>query len=194
MDPLHRRMLDVGFDAGDELGLVLAGGYAMQAHDLVDRPSKDVDFAYCEPIPMAVVVERLAAAYRARGFGVEVLQVTPRMARMEVRTPDGECEVDLLKEALQPPARSAFGPVVSLEDAVGLKVRGPPRSGGVPGRPTLPGLWARRRADRRDSAVGDAVAGRHRGPGGVRGEHRTGRALRLGPFDRDAYVNERERD
>jgi len=31
----------VAFGAGDELGLVLAGGYAVSAHHLTDRPSRD---------------------------------------------------------------------------------------------------------------------------------------------------------
>ncbi|NES26758.1 hypothetical protein GCE86_30125 [Micromonospora terminaliae] len=45
MDTLRRRLLKIGFSAGDDLGLVLAGGYAMCAHELVDRPSQDIDFA-----------------------------------------------------------------------------------------------------------------------------------------------------
>ncbi|WP_176921699.1 nucleotidyl transferase AbiEii/AbiGii toxin family protein [Micromonospora sp. WMMB235] len=47
MDELHTRLLRVGFRAGDDLGLVLAGGYALAAHDLVSRPSRDIDFAVC---------------------------------------------------------------------------------------------------------------------------------------------------
>ncbi|MFG1927958.1 nucleotidyl transferase AbiEii/AbiGii toxin family protein [Cryptosporangium sp. NPDC048952] len=123
MNPLHRRMLDIGISATAELGLVLAGGYAVQAHELVDRPSKDVDFAYCETTPVAEVVETLVAAYRNMGFDVDVIQVNARLARMDVHTPEGTCEVDVMKEALQRPTNSALGPVVSFEDAVGLKVR-----------------------------------------------------------------------
>jgi hypothetical protein len=41
MEELHRRLLRIGFQAGDDLGLVLAGGYALGAHDLLDRPSQD---------------------------------------------------------------------------------------------------------------------------------------------------------
>jgi hypothetical protein len=37
-------LLQIGFDAGEDLGLVLAGGYALAAYELVDRPSKDIDF------------------------------------------------------------------------------------------------------------------------------------------------------
>jgi hypothetical protein len=121
--PLHRRMMEIGFSTGEELGLALAGGYAMQAHELLERQSKDVDFATSLPKPLSEIVDGLARAYRAAGYTVEILQVTPRMARMDVHTPEGDCEVDLLKEALAPPAQLELGPVVSFEDAVGLKVR-----------------------------------------------------------------------
>ncbi|MGR6317303.1 nucleotidyl transferase AbiEii/AbiGii toxin family protein [Micromonospora soli] len=123
MDELHRRLLEVGFAAGDDLGLMLAGGYAMCAHELVDRPSQDIDFATATALPLTVVVARLSDAYLAAGFAVQVIETTPRMARMLVTDGAVSCEVDLLKEALRPPARLNIGPVLAFEDAVGLKVR-----------------------------------------------------------------------
>jgi hypothetical protein len=45
------------------------------------------------------------------------------MARLMVRTDSLACEVDLLKEAIGPPTQLVVGPVLSLDDAVGLKVR-----------------------------------------------------------------------
>ncbi|MEG3632300.1 nucleotidyl transferase AbiEii/AbiGii toxin family protein [Micromonospora palythoicola] len=123
MQPLHRKLLEVGFSAGDDLGLVLAGGYAMAAHELVDRPSQDIDFATATALPLATVVDRLAGTYRSAGYQTEIIEVTPRMARMLVSDATMSCEVDLLKEGLGPPARLAVGPVLSFEDAVGLKMR-----------------------------------------------------------------------
>lgn len=123
MDALHRRLLEIGFAAGDELGLMLAGGYAMCAHDLVDRPSQDIDFATATAMPLDAVADRLAAAYVAAGFSARIIEATPRMARLLVSDDASSCEVDLLKEALAPPARMALGPVLAFEDAVGLKVR-----------------------------------------------------------------------
>ena len=61
MDTLHRRLLRVGFAAGDALGLVLAGGYAMCAHELVNRPSQDIDFATATALPLPTVVARASA-------------------------------------------------------------------------------------------------------------------------------------
>ncbi|WP_422745408.1 nucleotidyl transferase AbiEii/AbiGii toxin family protein [Micromonospora sp. WMMD754] len=123
MDELHRRLLEIGFAAGDDLGLMLAGGYAMCAHDLVDRPSQDIDFATATAIPLPTVTNRLAAAYIAAGFSARIVESTPRMARLLISNDVSSCEVDLLKEALAPPARMALGPVLAFDDAVGLKVR-----------------------------------------------------------------------
>jgi hypothetical protein len=50
VDNFHRRLAQIVFDAGDDLGLVLAGGYAIAMHELTSRPSHDVDFA-TEPRP-----------------------------------------------------------------------------------------------------------------------------------------------
>ncbi|WP_422734284.1 nucleotidyl transferase AbiEii/AbiGii toxin family protein [Micromonospora sp. WMMD558] len=123
IDALHQRLLVIGFNAGDELGLMLAGGYAMSAHELLDRPSQDIDFATATALPLITVVDRLARAYRDAGYETKVVEVTPRMARMVVSDTTASCEVDLLKEGLGPPARLAIGPVVAFEDAVGLKMR-----------------------------------------------------------------------
>ena len=82
MDELHRQLLQIGFDAGDDLGLVLAGGYVLAAYELIDRPSRDIDFATATAVPLPQVVVRLAAAYRDAGFCADVIEATPRMARM----------------------------------------------------------------------------------------------------------------
>ncbi|MBM0256525.1 nucleotidyl transferase AbiEii/AbiGii toxin family protein [Micromonospora sp. 4G55] len=123
MDALHRQLVEVGFNAGDDLGLVLAGGYAMCAHELVSRPSQDIDFATATALPLPTVVDRLAAAYTDAGFSARVIEATPRMARLVISNGTAECEVDLLKEALEPPARLSIGPVLAFHDAVGLKMR-----------------------------------------------------------------------
>ncbi|PZG23260.1 hypothetical protein C1I95_03635 [Micromonospora craterilacus] len=123
MEELHRRLLRIGFDAGEDLGLVLAGGYALSAHELTSRPSRDIDFATATAMPLPAVAERLADAYVAGGFAARIIEATPRMARLVISAEATECEVDLLKEAIGPPAQLSIGPVLALEDAVGLKVR-----------------------------------------------------------------------
>lgn len=123
MEELHERLLRIGFHAGPDLGLVLAGGYALAAHDLVHRPSRDIDFATATSVPLPEVADRLAHAYRAAGFKSDIVEVTPRMARLLVHDDSNACEVDLLKEAIGPPAQLRVGPVLALDDAIGLKVR-----------------------------------------------------------------------
>lgn len=67
MDDFHRMLAQIGFHAGDDLGLVLAGGYAIAEYHLTSRPSQDVDFATASPLPLPQITDRLAEAYRAPG-------------------------------------------------------------------------------------------------------------------------------
>jgi hypothetical protein len=122
MDPFHESLARIAFAASDDLGLVLAGGYAISAHRLTSRPSRDIDFATMSTLPLAVVTDRLADVYRAAGFDVRVIEVALTMARFEVHDGDRGCEVDLLKAGIGPPVLLDIGPVLALRDAVGLKV------------------------------------------------------------------------
>lgn len=122
MEDFHRALTEIAFRAGEDLGLVLAGGYAISAHNLTSRPSQDVDFATAAAIPMPTIVDRLSATFRDAGLTVAVVEIAPRMARLTVSAETQSCEVDLLKEAIGPPARMQIGPVLALDDAVGMKV------------------------------------------------------------------------
>jgi hypothetical protein len=123
VDDFHRRLAQIGFAAGDDLGLVLAGGYAIAQYDLTSRPSQDVDFATASALSLPQITNRLAHAYQDAGFTVTLIESTPRMARLEVRSNGQVCEIDLLKEAIGPPAMLSVGPVLAIDDAIGLKVR-----------------------------------------------------------------------
>jgi hypothetical protein len=123
VDAFHEALARIAFEAGDDLGLVLAGGYAISAHRLTARASRDVDFATAAALPLQQVTERLAEAYRDAGLHVVVIESASRMARLEVSGGGDSSEVDLLKEAIGPPVRMRIGPVLSLDDAVGLKMR-----------------------------------------------------------------------
>lgn len=122
MDPFHRQLARIAFDASDDFGLVLAGGYAISAHHLTSRPSRDLDFATVSSLPLDVIAHRLAGVYRGAGYDVQIIETAPTMARFEVFDGDKRCEVDLLKAGIQPPVCLGIGPVLALDDAVGLKV------------------------------------------------------------------------
>ncbi|MDT5040354.1 MAG: hypothetical protein QOE51_1339 [Actinoplanes sp.] len=123
MESFHRRLARIAFDAGDELGLVLAGGYAVSAHHLTDRPSRDLDFATASLLDLPDVATRLSVVYEQAGYRVSQVESTSRMARLAVTDGQQSCEVDLLKEAIGPPVQLEIGPVLTLDDAVGLKMR-----------------------------------------------------------------------
>ncbi|RZU49514.1 nucleotidyltransferase AbiEii toxin of type IV toxin-antitoxin system [Krasilnikovia cinnamomea] len=81
MEELHLRLARIGFEAGEDLGLVLAGGYAISAHQLTSRPSRDIDFATAAAMPLRALHDRalhrdfidVYAAYEA-GYSWERLE------------------------------------------------------------------------------------------------------------------------
>lgn len=123
---LHRRLLTDVLAVGTPYPLALTGGYAVQAHGLVDRLSQDLDVATENPERMEKIAATVRAGLEQRGWQVRALETDPLSARLIVTDPASgeECEVDVLKEALwRPPVQTEYGLVLSLEDVVGTKVR-----------------------------------------------------------------------
>ncbi|WAX79264.1 nucleotidyl transferase AbiEii/AbiGii toxin family protein [Streptomyces sp. KMM 9044] len=127
---LHRRLPPDVLTIGTPYPLVITGGYAVQAHGLVNRLSQDLDVATENPAPMADIAEQLRRALTERGWRVTVIGVDPLSARHLAADPDtapdtGEdCAVDVLKENLwAAPLTTAYGPVLALDDVIGTKVR-----------------------------------------------------------------------
>ncbi|GHE82376.1 hypothetical protein GCM10018789_07570 [Streptomyces werraensis] len=123
---LHRRLLADILVIGTPYPLVITGGYAVQAHGLVDRLSQDLDVATENPAPMADIVEHLHRALAERRWRVTTISVDPLSGRLLVADPDTgeECEVDILKENLwAAPLDTEHGPVLALDDVIGTKVR-----------------------------------------------------------------------
>jgi hypothetical protein len=126
MNVLHQRLLQDVLAAGNALPFVIAGGYAVQAHGLVDRPSRDVDVATDASVPMETAVATLVIGLEERGWLVRTIGVDTYSARFIVTDPalSLECEVDILRETFyQPPVLTPYGPALSMDDAIGCKVR-----------------------------------------------------------------------
>lgn len=132
LPPAHLRVLLDGLPVFERYGLLLAGGYAFRAHEIVHRPSQDLDFATSDDTPLPEIAAHVQDAFRRAGYGVRLAEAaSPRYARLVLQLPGSgeELEMDLLKEALEPrwvtvqvtPAASVRA--VSLEDTVGLKAR-----------------------------------------------------------------------
>ncbi|MDX2393724.1 nucleotidyl transferase AbiEii/AbiGii toxin family protein [Streptomyces sp. NPDC054904] len=123
---LHRRLLADVIAIGSPYPLVITGGYAVQAHGLVDRLSQDLDVATENPAPMDDIAADLVHELTKRGWGVDVIGVDPLSARLMVTDlrGGGRCEVDVLKENLWfAPQDTEYGPVLALDDVIGTKVR-----------------------------------------------------------------------
>jgi predicted nucleotidyltransferase component of viral defense system len=120
----HRALVEAVLPVCSRYGLGVAGGYAVKAHGLVERPSEDIDFATGTDAPVGEIVAELAAAYRVAGFTVQVLDADWRKGHLLVTFPlGGTHRVDLLKEPLNHPiVWMEFGPVIALADAVALKM------------------------------------------------------------------------
>ncbi|MGW1894185.1 nucleotidyl transferase AbiEii/AbiGii toxin family protein [Streptomyces sp. NPDC002004] len=126
LSDLHRRLLRDVLAIGTPYPLVITGGYAVQAHGLVDRLSQDLDVATENPAPMRDIVHDLEQGLTRRGWAVTVISADPLSARLVAADPaTGEdCEVDVLKENLwAPPKETEYGPVLALDDVIGTKVR-----------------------------------------------------------------------
>ena len=126
LNALHRQLMQDVLEIGNNLPPVITGGYAVQAHQLVDRPSRDLDVATDSDIPMDDIAAAILAGLTARGWDIHIVGVDPRSARMTATDPaTGEqCELDILREVFrQPPAVMSYGPVLALDDVIGTKVR-----------------------------------------------------------------------
>ncbi|GAA4218503.1 hypothetical protein FHR32_004592 [Streptosporangium album] len=91
--------------------------------DLRGRPAR---FATAAETPLPEVADGVAEAFGEAGLEATVVEVTPRMGRLVVSDPvtGQSCEFDLLREAFQrQPVIVGDLSVVSLDDAVGLKMR-----------------------------------------------------------------------
>ncbi|MFC1439197.1 nucleotidyl transferase AbiEii/AbiGii toxin family protein [Streptacidiphilus sp. N1-10] len=125
---LHHRLIRVGLDAlAQDYGYALAGGYAVQVHQIVNRMSDDVDlFAPIERAEreMPAAVERVTAAYQAAGFLVEIAQQVATYTRLNVIDPasGAQSKVELVAEFLHhPPVQSDLGPVLHMDDVAAGK-------------------------------------------------------------------------
>ena len=84
MDPFHERLARTRLAAADRYGFALAGGYAVQAAGLVERPSEDVDLftAWDRREEFTVAVAAVVNAYRNDGLSVETERQYDTFARL----------------------------------------------------------------------------------------------------------------
>jgi hypothetical protein len=107
-EPLHRRLAEIGLRAGGPFGFALAGGHAVAAHGIIERPSEDVDlFAdWQRRADFPTAVDAVIAAYEGEGFDVMVdlrLETFARLHVSQAANPERQHRVELV--ANWPPNR-----------------------------------------------------------------------------------------
>jgi hypothetical protein len=72
VDAFHERLARLGLSAADRYGFALAGGYAVQAAGLLQRPSEDVDLftAWDRRSEFSAAVSAVIDAYQGDGLAV----------------------------------------------------------------------------------------------------------------------------
>jgi hypothetical protein len=93
LDPLHEQIARIAFALPEAGQVALAGGGAMLALDLVDRPTQDVDLFTPDPAEVTRLTDALAVALRAEGARVQVDRRGPVFTRLGVTVADGRSVV-----------------------------------------------------------------------------------------------------
>jgi hypothetical protein len=130
MDPRHRQLAEIALRAaGGDYGLALAGGYAVRAHGMGERPSGDVDLFtdWQRRADFPAMADLVIDALTGNGFSVTVDARAETFARLLVSR-DDEPGVEPQKMELaadwraHPPVTLDIGPVLHPHDAVGNKM------------------------------------------------------------------------
>jgi hypothetical protein len=121
MDQRHAELARIGLAAVGRYGFALAGGYALAAHCLIDRPSEDVDL-FTNHLELEEFTEAITQAYAQAGHAVEVVRRAELFARLLVGG-DDPVRVELAYDWRgNRPALLDIGPVLARDDAVAGKM------------------------------------------------------------------------
>jgi hypothetical protein len=93
LNPLLEQIARIAFALPEAGQVALAGGGAMLAHDLVDRPTQDVDLFTPGRAEVTRLTTPLAVALRAEGAQVQVDRRGPAFTRVGVTVADGRSVV-----------------------------------------------------------------------------------------------------
>jgi len=123
----HAKLAQIGLRTVEKYGFVLAGGYAISANGMGDRPSMDVDLFTdrLDSDRFAEALERLRAAFIDAGLQVEDKTIGPMFADLTITNlTTGEHSAIQLGVNFRefPPGRIALGPVLDVRDAVAGKM------------------------------------------------------------------------
>jgi len=132
---LHREVATIALRAAARHGFALAGGCALIAHGVIDRPTEDVDLFTDDEHGVQAAADAVEASLRAAGFEAEredktggLADLSPGMgeglAEWIITAPDGRrmlLQMSYFDRGRQPVVMD-LGPVLDLDDAIGGKV------------------------------------------------------------------------
>jgi len=123
LDPLHEWVARIVFDLPEARSVAIAGGNAMLAHDLVVRPTQDLDLFTPVASEVDPLVAALAEALSAQGAQVEVDRRGPGFSRLTVETVDGrQVAVEIAHDArLRDSVQLDFGRVLHPDEVAADK-------------------------------------------------------------------------
>ncbi len=132
---LQREVATIALRVASRHGFALAGGNALIAHGLIDRPTEDVDLFSNEEGGVESAADAVEAALQAAGFAAERRDNTSGLADIFdgmdeglaewlVTAPGGEQTMLQMAyfDRLRGPVTMDVGPVLDLEDLAGWKV------------------------------------------------------------------------
>jgi hypothetical protein len=127
MEPRHERIAKIALAAGARYGLALAGGYAVSAHGMGNRPSGDVDLftSWQHRGEFPELTATVISALEASGYKVSVIISAETFTRLTLAAPEGGTEekVELSVDwRAHDPVQLDVGPVLHADDAVANKV------------------------------------------------------------------------
>src|SRR3984957_9266275 len=126
MEPRHEQIARIALAAGARYGLALAGGYAVSAHGMGNRPKGDVAMftSWQHRGEFPELTAAVVAALEVAGYKVSVIMSAETFTRLTLTSPEGaEEKVELAVDwRAHDPVQLAVGPVLHSDDAVANKV------------------------------------------------------------------------
>lgn len=122
---LQRLVLEMFFELPEAEGFVLAGGAALVASGLTERPTQDVDlFGSDLATGISAAADALEVACIERGWTTERIRDTATFRRLVVRSPTDELLVDLAVDSppLGAPTITAVGPTYPPRELAARKL------------------------------------------------------------------------
>lgn len=123
LDPLHEQLARVALALPEAGNAALAGGGAMLAHGLVDRPTRDLDLFTPDPGDVMRFADALVAAFTAVGAQVAPDRRDPGFVRIVVTLPgERAVAVEIAHDArIRDAVHLGFGPVLHPDEVAADK-------------------------------------------------------------------------